>query len=133
MSYRLSADFADTSGYNFFLVYKFISPQNFKPVYKSEIMASLNGVYLWKPCSILTSELCNEDPEREIRIEFFKSQKSGLNKNLGTITLNLGQLKDGTFNYDLKKNNRATKDTVKFESCDFQRRSSFLEYIFGGC
>lgn len=89
----------DTSGMNFFLVYKFISPQVYKPVYKSEIMFSLNGIFLWKPCSILTSELCNEDPEREIKIEFFKSQKSGLNKNLGYINLNLGQLKEGTLDF----------------------------------
>jgi hypothetical protein len=74
---------------NFFLVHKFISPQVYKPVYKSEIMASLNGKFSWKSLAILTSEMANEDPDREIKVEFFKSQKSGLNKNIGYITFNL--------------------------------------------
>jgi hypothetical protein len=52
-------------------------------------MASLNGKFSWKSLAILTSELANEDPDREIKVEFFKSQKSGLNKNIGYITFNL--------------------------------------------
>lgn len=79
----------------FFLVYKFISPQVYKPVYKSEIQQSHKGVFKWERASSLVQDLCSDDPEREIRIEFFKSEKSGLNKNKGYITLNLAQLREG--------------------------------------
>ena len=134
LSYRLSGTFPSNDGMNFFMVYKFISPQVYKPVYKSEIMASLNGAFMWKPCSILTSELANEDPEREIRVEFFKSQKSGLNKNLGYISLNLGQLKEGTRDFPLlRTNGKPTEYQITFEVADFDQRHSFLEYVFGGC
>ena len=72
-NFKLSGQFSSQDGYNFFLIHKFMGPNNFKPVYKSEITSSLNGRYSWNLVSILTSELANEDPEREIRFEFFKS------------------------------------------------------------
>ena len=76
-NFRLQGDFRDTSGMNFFLVHKFIGPRIYKPIYKSEIAQSLNGLFGWNMVALLTSEMANEDPEREIRIEFFKSSKAG--------------------------------------------------------
>ena len=70
---ELTGTFNSDDGYNFFLIHKCISPQVFKPVYKSEIKQAINGTYNWNLVSMLTSEVANEDPEREIRIEFFKS------------------------------------------------------------
>lgn len=66
-----------------------MGPNNYKPVYKSEIQSSINGRFRWNLVSILTSELANEDPERQIRLEFFKSQKSGKHINLGYCSLNM--------------------------------------------
>lgn len=79
----------------FFLVYKFISPQVYKPVYKSEITASRNGIFSWEKASSLVQDLCSDDPEREMKIEFFKSEKSGINKNKGHIVFNLAQIREG--------------------------------------
>jgi hypothetical protein len=45
--------------------------------------------------------MANEELEREIRIDFFKSSKTGIHANLGFITLNLAQLKEGILEYDL--------------------------------
>ena len=89
---------------NFFLVHKYISNNVYKPLYKSEIMASLNNCFTWKQSSMLTSDMCNEDPDREIRIEFFKSQKSGLHKNLGYVNVTLGGLKEGQREFNLCNN-----------------------------
>jgi hypothetical protein len=100
-NFNLSGEFSSQDGYNFFLVHKFMGPNNFKPVYKSEITSSINGRFSWNLVSILTSELANEDPEREIRIEFFKSQKSGKHVNLGYITCNIAMLREGQLQYQL--------------------------------
>ena len=94
-NFILSGDFASQDGYNFFLVLKNMGPQNFKPVYKSEITQSINGRFSWNLFSILTSDLANEDPEREIRFEFYKSQKSGKHINLGYFGVNMAQLREG--------------------------------------
>lgn len=88
-NFRLSGDFASQDGYNFFFIHKFMGPNNFKPVYKSEITSCINGRFSWNLVSILTSELANEDPEREIRFEFFKSNKNGRHVNLGYFACNI--------------------------------------------
>lgn len=72
-NFNLSGSFASSDGFNFFLIHKHMGPNNYKPVYKSEITSCINQRFSWNLVSILTSELANEDPEREIRIEFFKS------------------------------------------------------------
>lgn len=68
-----------------------------------------NGVYEWNTVSLLTSEMANEDVDREIRIEFFKSQKSGRHTNLGVINFNIAQLKENTLTFSLI--NRRGTDT----------------------
>ena len=88
-NFKLSGSFTSQDGFNFFLVHKFMGPMNYKPVYKSEIQSSINGRFRWNLVSILTSELANEDPERQIRLEFFKSQKSGKHINLGYCSFNM--------------------------------------------
>lgn len=51
--------------------------------------------FSWNLFSTLTSEIANEDPEREIRIEFFKSCKAGKHTNLGYAVFNLAMLREG--------------------------------------
>mmetsp|Transcript_18612 Transcript_18612/g.25080 ORF Transcript_18612/g.25080 Transcript_18612/m.25080 type:complete len:224 (-) Transcript_18612:1335-2006(-) len=101
INFNLSGQFSSGDGYNFFFVHKFMGPNNFKPVYKSEITSCINGRFTWNLVSVLTSEIANEDPEREIRIEFFKSQKSGKHINLGYISCNLAQLREGMAEFQL--------------------------------
>lgn len=62
---------------NFFILYKSIGSRTYKPIYKSEIKESLGGTFAWNFVSLLTSELANEELEREIKIEFFRSNKNG--------------------------------------------------------
>ena len=50
------------------------------------------------------TDLCKDDVEREIKIEFFKSVSSGKHKILGSIdNMTLGQLKEGKAEYPLQK------------------------------
>ena len=108
-----------------------MGPGNYKPVYKSEITSCLGGRFSWNMVSILTSELANEDPEREIRVEFFKSQKSGKHINLGYISCNIAQLREGQIEFQLMGKGR--NQSARFDSIVFHKRHTFLEYIFGGC
>jgi len=108
-----------------------MGPNNYKPVYKSEITSSIGGRYTWNLVSILTSELANEELEREIRFEFFKSQKSGKHINLGYFVCNIAMLKEGTVDFQLT--GRGKNQSVKFDKIVFHKRHTFLEYIFGGC
>lgn len=74
---------------SFFIINKFISPQVYKPLYKSETKAASAGSHKWNMVNLLTSELANDDVEREIRIEFFESAKSGKHVNKGYVTFNM--------------------------------------------
>ena len=130
-NFNLSAEFSSQDGFNFFLIHKFMGPNNFKPVYKSEITSSIGGRFRWNLVSILTSELANEDPEREIRFEFFKSQKSGRHVNLGYFPCNIAQLREGQLQFNLQ--GRGRNQSANFENLVFHKRHTFLEYIFGGC
>jgi len=88
-SFALQATFADTSGINFFIMSKFISPKVYKPIYKSEIKESVHGRFDWNFISLLTSEMANEEIEQPVRIEFFKSNKNGKHANLGFADVTL--------------------------------------------
>lgn len=100
-------------------------------MYKSEITSSIGGRFNWNMVSILTSELANEDIEREIRFEFFKSQKSGKHVNIGRFSSTIAQLKDGELEFLL--NGKGRNQRCRIENLVFHKRHTFLEYIFGGC
>lgn len=72
-----------------------MSPNNYVPVYKSELapMDHATAGYKWNKVSVLTSTLCKEEDTREIRIDFYKSMKNGRHINLGFVSTNLGMLR----------------------------------------
>lgn len=56
-----------------------------KPVYKSETRVNerINhqSEFIWAELSILVADLCTDDLDREVKIEFFKSAKNGKHVN----------------------------------------------------
>ena len=68
---------------NFFLIYKQTAGATWKPIYKSEIQNARSSVYNWNQVNILSADLAGDDIEREVRIEFYISQKSGKHKHCG--------------------------------------------------
>ena len=88
VQFSLSATFPSMQGYNFFLIHKQINGTVWKPVYKSEIQqATKNKGFCWNTVAFLSSDLASdvfdEDTEREIRFDFFTSQKSGRHTHQG--------------------------------------------------
>ena len=47
------------------------------------------GAFQWLPTSLLSADLAGEDVDREIRIDFFNSQKSGNHRHRGQVSLTL--------------------------------------------
>ena len=76
-----------------------------------------------------TTDLCKDQIELEVKIEFFRSVPSGRHRNLGQLTLSLAQLKEGTMEYALERK----KGTMHLNNLTVERQHSFLEYVFGGC
>lgn len=80
---QLRATFPSMGGMNFFLIHKQVSGQVWKPIYKSEIKNARQGHYEWNKVNILSADLAGDDIEREVRIDFYLSQKSGKHKHVG--------------------------------------------------
>lgn len=123
------AELPDASGLNFFIVYRWMGPNQYVPIYKSEIKKVSNDrKYKWNQVQLGCTDLCKDDVEREIKIEFFKSSTSGNHKNLGSTTMTLALLKSNQVDYEIVK-----KGNLHFDALKVERKRSFLEYIFGGC
>ena len=75
--------------------------------------------------------MCGSDEDKEIKIEFFQSEKNGKHKNIGQSLFTINTLK-GKTEYELSLN-KASKGKFTFRNIRFTNRNSFLEYIFGGC
>ena len=127
----------------FFLLYRMHSAEDlpgrgnhiWKPVYKSEIKSSNQNrnvaQFDFNQFSTLVQDLCGADRDKEIKVEFFQSQKNGRHKNLGSVLFTINELKaDNTLQLALTKQSGAK---FTFTNLVFQQRCSFLEYIFGGC
>lgn len=76
--------------------------------------------------------MANDNVEQEFKLEFFRSETSGKHHNLGSLTSTLGVLKTGQKDFEM---NLIAKKGGKcnFHKVTFERRHSFLEYVFGGC
>lgn len=118
------------SGVCFFIIYRNLAPGKYTPIYKSEIKRPEGGHFKWNQVQVGTSDLCKDDIEREIKIEFFKSATSGKHKILDTVSnMTLAQLREGTSEYAMVKK----KGNLVLRNLKVERQHSFLEYVFGGC
>lgn len=115
-----------SSGPVFFIIWKFLQPGQYKPVFKSEIKHQQRGIQDWNEVQLDTQTLCNNDPKQEIKFDFYRSETSGDHKHLGTTYSSLNELKNQT-NMGFKNN------SVKVLKYEQRRTVNFLEYVFGGC
>ena len=88
------------------------------------------GAFRWNQCQLGSTDLCGDNVEKPIKIEFFKSVPSGKHKIIDTVNnMTLAMLKAGTADYQMAKN----KGTLQLANLKVERQHSFLEYVFGGC
>ena len=67
-----------------------MAPNQYRPIYKSEIQAVKTGdSYEWNLVTLLGDDLTSGDIEREIKVEFYANQKSGKHTNLGYATFTM--------------------------------------------
>ena len=122
----------DTEGFKFFIVSRMVTPNQYVPIYKSEIVAVNDRYYKWKMFEVMTSALCKEEDDRDIRIDFYRSAKSGKHRFLGQVNFIYSQIKNEQREFQIKKDIKQV-GTLKMADVRINRRHTFLEYIFGGC
>jgi hypothetical protein len=92
--FKANCTLGESSGLYFFIVYKLRAPGQYSPIYKSEVRkCGPNGVVDWNDCALGTTDLCNNNVEQEIKLEFFRSETSGKHKNMGHIMTTVAVLK----------------------------------------
>jgi hypothetical protein len=90
------------SDHIFFILSRFVGNQQWVPVYKSEDKAydAPLKMFKWNSLKILTSILCKEESEREIRVDFYAYSSSGNHKFLAaTNTITLDKIRKNNFSY----------------------------------
>lgn len=117
---------AEFSVPTFFLVFKQLGHEQYKPMYKSEVRHPTNGQQIWKSFHMNMRDLCNEDQDQEFRVDFFQFVSNGNHKFLSKGNTTANRLYQGNRNLDIK-------GKPKFNLFSIQKSISFLDYIFGGC
>jgi len=83
----------------------------------------------WNSVQVGSTDLCKDEIEREIKIEFFRSNPNGHHKIVGFCNnITLGTLKSNKMEYPINKGGKFHMMDLKIE-----RKHTFLEYVFGGC
>ena len=91
-----------TRDYVFFILWKQLSPGQYKPVYKSEIKIAERGHQNWNQFKIDTQTLCNEDDKQEIKIDFYRYDSAGSHKMIGQDFTDLSELSSGKNEFKCK-------------------------------
>lgn len=110
-----------------------------RPIYKSEIKPeSAAGAvirYEFNQLSLLTSDLCSGDENRDVKIELFESEESGRHRKIDRIIFTVKQLTDLMEKDPINRQLELQKSggVIKFKELRSEQRHSFLEYIFNGC
>lgn len=67
------ANFSSRQNMNFFVIYKQLAPNQYRPIYKSEIqpVKTTGNFYEWNVLTLLGEEMTGGDLEREIKMEFY--------------------------------------------------------------
>ena len=83
-TFEVQCKLNDTGNLYFYIVYKEKGQNNWAPIYKSEVRKyGPNGFVTWNPCTLGCTDMCNDNVEQPIKIEFFRSSTDGKHKNLG--------------------------------------------------
>ncbi len=69
--------------------------------------------------------------EAEIKVEFYRNEKSGSHKNLGYCSTTLGVIKSAPEQRIAITGK--SKGMLVMKQIQFDKKHSFLEYVFGGC
>jgi len=85
---------------------------------------------------LLSADLSGDDIEREVKIDFYTSAKSGKHSHVGMVPVTLAMLKEGQREYtitDKKQKPLSGDHKMTFSKLEIQKRHAFLDYVFGGC
>lgn len=87
----------EASGKLFFIMSRKNAPDQYVPIYKSEIQEHIDSykhVYNFNMIHMLTASLCKEDENREIRFDLYTYVYNGKHKFQGLMIVTLKQFKN---------------------------------------
>lgn len=89
----------------------------------------------WKTYRMPVVTICNGDYDRKLRVDIFDWESDGKHNYIGSFTTTLEELtKTNQFNVNnASKKKKKSSGTMFVEHCDIVDRSSFLDFIQGGC
>ena len=115
----------------FFIIYKRLN-EDFTPIYKSEIQKSeSSGLFFWRQVQVGSTDLCRDEDENEIKIDFYCPIKDGNHKHLAKCLMTLAQLKSGQLIRPMIMDGGSGQLTL--EGFRVEAKYSFLQYVAGGC
>ena len=89
----------------FFLIYRMHreadrpgGPHIWKPSYKSEIKSQSHSrqhlLFEFNQVVLMKSDMCGDDEAKDVKVEFFISQKNGRHKNIGSVNFNIQEIRE---------------------------------------
>jgi len=99
---------------------------SFLPVYQSESIRCNKGIIKWHYVKIPTATLFRDDETKPLKIELYEYSSKGNHKFLG---FNVFKFADLSWNYSWN----SPIGKIEFKDVIVEKRSSFLDYMFGGC
>eukprot|EP00761_Pharyngomonas_kirbyi_P013694 gb/GECH01013723.1/.p1 GENE.gb/GECH01013723.1/~~gb/GECH01013723.1/.p1 ORF type:complete len:527 (+),score=120.13 gb/GECH01013723.1/:1-1581(+) len=111
--------------------------QSWSPAFKTEIIKN-TLTPRWKPMRIPTTDICNNDFYRPIRIQCYDWNKRSEDELIGEVQTDVDTLlSNGNSPWEKplqnKKSSRKNNGNLKFLTASFKKIYSFYDYIAGGC
>lgn len=78
------------NGYCFFLIYKLVGEEHWKPIYKSELKPQIKNIFEFNTVIMLTTDIVSDgNIDLEFKMELFRSSKNGKHIFLGQVNISM--------------------------------------------
>lgn len=111
---------------------KFLRTSNAKNIPIFETALANSSPYRWEQIDIPVNKLCRGEESRKIKLEAYRVDKKK-HELIGSCNFTLADIKETTnFQAILTHENRNIAN-ICLNGFEYEERTSFLDYIFGGC
>ncbi|CDW86667.1 copine-4 [Stylonychia lemnae] len=121
-------------GIFFFVISRSRDLGEFVPLYTSEKQKCdrISGA-TFDEHDFMMRDLCRNDDSRQLKIEFYESNKKGHHRFLGYVDLSIKDIAQENKRIYTVFNKKVVAGQMEITKCLFLNRYTFLDYIHGGC